>query len=274
VGLISLKNKRLLWDFDSPIYASLFIAQKNAEEEGLDEVPISYACQSLKTSVAGFIEHVENDDVTLYMQGKDNFRKEIAKILPYKGNRPPKPALYDAVREYAVNYLGAILVDVMEAEDRVAIEYNLDPENSVFCAVDKDCLQVPGLHYDPQKKTTRVISPLEGNRRLFSQILTGDRIDNILGIPGLGDKAAERLTEGVRTFRQGWGVVKEQYYKAFGEQRCFQKETPKGLRWAFEKGSGLVCSSGDVLDWREALEETCHLVYLLRSEEDRFMVID
>lgn len=268
-----LKNKRLVWDFDSPIYASIAIATKNADEQGLEEVPKEFAFKALKTTIQGLLDKAGHEDVVLYLTGRNNFRKALGTILPYKGNRPPKPPLYDEVRDYAVRAWKAIVVDEMEAEDMAAIDYNQNPEHSILIGLDKDLLQVPGYHYNPNKNTVSTISPSEGNLHLWKQVLTGDRIDNVLGIPGLGDKTAQKLLQGVRSYRQGWDVACTAYKNAFLNKRCMQVESDGKVRWVFERGSGLVRHDGTTIDWREAMIETGRLVYLLRQENDEFEVL-
>jgi 5'-3' exonuclease len=269
--MVDLKGKVPIVDGDTIIYSSAFACQK----DGVAEEPRN-AFYNAKLMMKKILNEFGTDDEwRLFIGGKDNFRVSLATILPYKGNRPPKPILYNDVRNYLIDFWNAEVVDGMEAEDMAAITYNEDTENQVLCAVDKDCLQVPGHHWNYQKGSYQYISPLEGNKRFWSQVLTGDKAcDNILGIPKLGEKKAAGLTKDVRTFRQGWQVVKDAYYEAFGKQRCLQIETPKGIRWGYEKGSGLVREDGTVMDWKEALVENCRLIYLLREEGKHFEPLD
>ena len=47
--------------------------------------------------------------------------------------------------------------------------------------------------------------------------LVGDRIDNIIGVKGIGDKKAQKLLEG-KTERQMWDIVVE----LLGEERALE----------------------------------------------------
>ena len=52
---------------------------------------------------------------------------------------------------------------------------------------------VPGHHYNPTKKEKYWISEEEGIRNFYKQILTGDTVDNIKGLKGIGPKKAEKI---------------------------------------------------------------------------------
>jgi len=272
---VDLWGKTPIVDADTIIYSASFACQEGRGDEAVAEES-SHAFHNAKKIVTGMFEkfNVEANGWRLFLGGKDNFRKSIARVQPYKGKRPPKPLLYEEVRNYLVTYWQAEIIDGMEAEDMAAIVYNEDPEENCLCAVDKDVLQVPGLHFNYNKGTTQVISPREGNLRLWAQILTGDSTDSITGIPGCGPVKANKLLQGVTTYRQGWRVAVEAYKDAFLHQRCFQKEKDGKLKWMYEKGSGLQCHDGTVIDYMEALVETGNLIYLLRSEGDSFKVLN
>lgn len=57
----------------------------------------------------------------MYLTGINNFRKSI--YPEYKANRTaPKPKHLQELRQYAVETMGAIIVDNIEADDMLAIE--------------------------------------------------------------------------------------------------------------------------------------------------------
>lgn len=268
-----LLNKRALVDTDSIVYSSCAVGK---DDEG-NEVE-RFALANAKTMVKRILKRFQTDcDYRLFLGGKDNFRRDIASIQVYKGKRPPKPTHYDAVREYLCNIWQAELVDGMEAEDKLAIVYNESPDDLIMVHIDKDINQVPGLHWNYQKDEYYVVTEEQGNRSFWVQVLMGDNIDAILGIPSLGMKKACALTENVRSFEEGWIVAKNAYYEAFGKQRCYKKAingtnkdgSPK-MRYCYGPGSGLERHDGTYIDWREALLENCRLIYLLRNENEHF----
>jgi len=135
------------------------------------------------------------DDYKAYITGKGNFRNEIAVTEPYKGNRKDakRPVHYEAIRHH-LQRLGAELVEGQEADDAVAIEASTN--GGWIVSIDKDLDQVPGWHYNFVKKEEYYVEEFEGLKNFYSQILTGDRIDNIIGLKGIGPvKAAKILAE-------------------------------------------------------------------------------
>jgi len=67
----------------------------------------------------------------------------------------------------------------------------------VICSVDKDFDQVPGWHYNFVKNEKYYVTPEEGLFFFYRQILMGDRIDNIMGIKGIGEKKSAKILEGM-----------------------------------------------------------------------------
>ena len=84
-------------------------------------------------------------DYQTYLTGKTNFRFEIAKSHPYKGNREStkKPEFLGTAREHMINKYNALISDNEEADDLIAkaaaeLEYDC-----TVASVDKDMLQIP-----------------------------------------------------------------------------------------------------------------------------------
>jgi len=137
-------------------------------------------------------------DVKLYLTGSGNFRERVATITPYKGNRDPrhKPAYMRQIRQYLCDVWNAKVICGIEADDEVSIIQSLDPNDVCVAGIDKDLLQVPGLHYVP-KKGFKNISEHSGILRLYWQIMAGDTTDNIKGCYKLGTKGALKLVKSI-----------------------------------------------------------------------------
>ena len=54
-------------------------------------------------------------------------------------------------------------------------------------------LQIPCSHYNPNKRTMTEMGEFEGLRFFYTQILTGDKADNIIGLYGIGPKKADKI---------------------------------------------------------------------------------
>lgn len=145
----------------------------------------------------------------LHLTGKTNFRNNVARTVPYKGNRKAeKPVHYHLLREYLELSWGASVSKNMEADDVLAIRATELGDASVIVSLDKDLDQVPGWHYNFVKRTHYNVTPEQGLLRFYMQMLTGDRVDNIKGVRGIGDKKAEKLLTG-KTEPEMWDLCVE-----------------------------------------------------------------
>lgn len=132
-------------------------------------------------------------DFELRLTGPTNFRTEVAVSTPYKGGRTSeKPKHFLALRQHMMD-MGAVVSDNEEADDIVVYQYLAEPEKYVMVHVDKDLDQCPGYHYNPVKKVFYEVSESDGIRAFYSQLLVGDRVDNIEGIRGIGPAKALKI---------------------------------------------------------------------------------
>ena len=150
------------------------------------------------------------DDYKAYITGKGNYRNELAVTEPYKGNRKDakRPQHYDAIRKH-LQRLGAELVEGSEADDAVATEAT--KTGGWIVSIDKDLDQVAGWHYNFVKQEEYYVTEEEGLRNLFTQVLTGDRTDNIIGLKGIGPKKAEKLLQDCKTEREYYDACLKAY---------------------------------------------------------------
>lgn len=166
------------------------------------------------------------------LTGPGNFREELAKQRPYKGNRDlsHKPEHYQAIRDYLHEVWSAEIIHGHEADDEASIAAwaQLEAANAagyVVCTVDKDLDQVPGLHYDYAKRVFYDVDMLSGEMRFWEQCVSGDPTDNIPGCYKTAGVGAERLVRDLvstaikaDTDEEGWrklvwdGIVK--HYEA------------------------------------------------------------
>jgi len=154
------------------------------------------------TTMASFLEDMlmhdlDCSDWTTYLTGKTNFRNEIAVTEKYKGNRKKdKPIHIQLLRDYLVASWNGVVSDGNEADDEIAIAATSLGDESIIVSLDKDFDQVQGWHYNFVKKNKYYIKPEEGLLNFYMQFLVGDRIDNIIGVDGIGPVKARKLLEG------------------------------------------------------------------------------
>jgi len=172
-------------DSDSLTYAVGF--SSNDKEEAI-------AISRMEQTMIELCMDLDCDDYQGYLTGKGNFRYDIAVTTPYKGTRvSEKPVHLQALRDHLVKSWGFIVVDGIEADDIVAIKGTELKDNCIIVGIDKDLDQIPGWHYNYRKKEKYYVSEFEGLTAFYTQILTGDRIDNIVGLKGIGPVKAKRI---------------------------------------------------------------------------------
>ena len=176
---------------DTPVFATA-IASEDVSE--------SIAKSRLDLTIRNIVKGSGCTDYKLFVSGGNNFRYDIDPT--YKANRTGSdPKWREALRLHLINEWNAYECVGFEADDMCGVEQKEDGSTCIV-AIDKDLLQVPGLHYSwpiIRKNTIvreglfREISKEEGMRTFFTQALTGDTSDNIKGIYGIGHKKAEKL---------------------------------------------------------------------------------
>jgi 5'-3' exonuclease len=144
---------------------------------------------------------VDCDGHELFLTGKNNFRHDIAVTEPYKGNRKDskKPKHLPLLREYLQTAWAAKVSEGQEADDDIAIRATELGDESIIVSTDKDFNQVPGWHYNFVKKVKGYVTPEEGMRFFYKQILTGDSADNIKGLFRVGDVKATKMLADSKT---------------------------------------------------------------------------
>jgi 5'-3' exonuclease len=172
------------------------------------------------------INHTLARDYKVYLSGVNNFREQIATIVPYKHNRKKenRPTLYEEARQYLIDFYRAEVVEGIEADDILGImqhkpDDNYDPFSqglsTCIASIDKDLLMIPGNHYNLKSKHIRFVSLDEANKTYWKQVLTGDwQCDRIPGLKGVGSVTAEKMLKDETTFIDLEMKVKDTYRNA------------------------------------------------------------
>lgn len=201
------ENKVVLIDADSLMYFSSYGSE---EDQILSETKLSEKIYDI-LNIIGNSYNVEKYYV--FVKGKDNFRY---KIFPaYKKNRPEKHPIIDVLNKYLVDNFGAIESHNAESDD-YAYSYSQLPEykgRAIICSVDKDMLQIPGLHYDYQKNKFHFIDEETARYNLAIQLIMGDAADGIPCLKGYGPKKAQALIEKGMSWKHCLRVILREYQK-------------------------------------------------------------
>lgn len=164
-----------------------------------EEDPVEYAMHSLKVATLDIMDECGASTGHFYLTGADNYRMEYGtEEHPYKGNRKDsrKPRHYDALRDFAVRKLDAIVVDGQEADDALGIA--AVQHGHGIATLDKDLMGVPGWHYTwaGKNKGVYIVTEEEADRFFYKQLLTGDATDNIPGLYRMvGQKATAKVLD-------------------------------------------------------------------------------
>jgi 5'-3' exonuclease len=189
-----------LIDGDVVVYRCGFASQKQTEAQN---------CMNTEVVMRDILKAVQATSYRVYLSDslENNFRYKIDP--QYKANRKDmeRPVHYGAIRQYLMNEYQATITPGQEADDALGIEqtrinaYLDDPEfggdPTVICSIDKDLLQIPGYHYNLSSGSRTTVTPLEGIRHFYKQLLIGDRVDNIEGVRGIGPVKAGQMLDGV-----------------------------------------------------------------------------
>jgi len=212
-----------------------------------------------------------------FFSGADNFRMDIATTKGYKANRKhDKPFNYANLVMYVEAKYVTVRHDNMEADDGMAIfqtewEYcrPLNEEGQcIIVTVDKDLRQVNGWHYSPEGYNFPSFGPvyvtdensyieLSANRKkvvgtgylfFYSQLLTGDGVDNIPGLPHTGPVAAFNILANATTKGEAYEAVREAYRDVCWDPDVYLKEQAD-LLWMVRE----VNDEGEPVLWQPPL---------------------
>ena len=178
--------------------------------------PWSECVEFITDFIKSLVKKTKSDDYELHLSGHTNFRKDIAVTKPYKGNRKGyKPFYYQKVRDYLIDEYGALVSEDEEADDTLAIAQTNDKENTVICTIDKDLWTIPGAKYDFKREELSYVTDYDGIRHFQYQMLAGDPVDNIQGVPKIGPVKAKKILNDNEDIQDAWIVIREAYRDSY-----------------------------------------------------------
>lgn len=189
------------------------------------------------------------------MEFRPNYRFERATSKPYKARKSQRPLHYYNLRAYALATHGCRIAVGMEADDLLAMEQQADL-STIICSRDKDLRQVAGMQYSWEcgaqpgwgPKCVSHIGELslsekgklsgEGMKFFYAQLIMGDPVDTIPGLPRGGPAMAYKALAECESEEEMYAAVKELYEKKMGDS------------------------------WREYLQEQADLLWMVREVEN------
>lgn len=248
----------------------------------LDPPPFEYVAELLDNRIAEICGAVmATHHPIIYLTGKGNFREAIAKRKPYKGTRKEdgKPWHYANIWAYLQGAYNAIIIEGMEADDAMCIEQmkgvkavdefisdaEFLPMETIICTRDKDLRQCPGWHFGWELGNQPQFGPLlvegwgyislsDDNKKLrgvgekffYAQLIMGDPVDNIPGLPKSGPKAAFDIVGNTQTREEAFKAVLEAYRGFYGDSAKAEMLEQGQLLWMVRE----LDEEGKAVMWR------------------------
>jgi 5'-3' exonuclease len=224
-------TRKVLVDGDIIAYRAAFATQDGSEGDAqskTDEL-LSYIWD--KTIDIPF---PSEEDFHVYLTGSNNFRVEVAKTAVYKGNRKKveKPQYLEVIRQHILANYPCTVAEGEEADDAIAIEATRLGPDAVIASIDKDFLQVPCTHYNFVKDEWITVEEFDGLRFFYTQVLTGDAVDNIKGLYRVGPVKAGQMLEGITTEVGLYEACMDAYLTSKEGLMVDLKDRPQ---WAYER---------------------------------------
>jgi len=217
----------------------------------------AYNKNSAEEAFEAYMERLEDlkldtfcDDFMVAVYGVDNFRHDFFADYKNTPNRHKSKAnnpYFFELRAMIVEQGLGVPADGMEADDLVRIwseEQKALGNTTVIASVDKDLQCIPGAHFLIHRDTLIHVDEDTADNHYWTQILTGDSVDNIRGLKGIGPKKAQAILKGAKTSEERKQRVIDKYYEVYGG------------------------------NWKTEITHTGTLIHIMRTPTDMFNVGD
>jgi 5'-3' exonuclease len=182
------------------------------------------AYKALKNTLRSIEEGLFCDYSLIAVKDVVNFRNDIYHLYKSKRQKAKFPtSIIQMLRDRLVEDGLAITAHGREADDLLRIWSNeaIKAGHSAYiCSIDKDLDCIPGNHCNIKTEKLRVyeVTPKEAERKYWEQILQGDNIDNIPGLPGIGPKKAKAALANCTTTEEYKVAVAREYQRIYKDE--------------------------------------------------------
>jgi DNA polymerase I len=181
-----------------------------------EDQPSGIALARLRETFGGILRSLDIQDYIAFLTSTDHSNFRYSLFPQYKANRKqPKPIHYDLLRATLEEDYGARIITGEEADDAIGIENAQRRGDAIVVSIDKDLKQLPGKHYNFVKSVAFSVTPEEGLKYFYNQLLMGDRTDNIPGLTGIGEKKAAAALARAGVEEHLFQIATEMYKKEF-----------------------------------------------------------
>jgi DNA polymerase-1 len=204
---VSKRIVYMLLLIDGDVLAYMACKERKSTKGGFDDEDASYSLKEdedyLEESWKNFLKLLNDicethwsPDYLMAVKSSFNFRNLL--YSDYKMNRHKDMSktnkFVTLIRKRAVEESLAIEAFNREADDFLRMwSHQATAAGDAYTVVsnDKDLFCIPGKHYNPKTGVTKTVGHFEAKKHFYEQLLKGDNVDNIPGIPGIGPKKAE-----------------------------------------------------------------------------------
>jgi len=210
--------RTLLIDADILVYKAAFSAEENIqwdEETWTTTANIEKGRDSLDQLVSDMCISLGTSQVIMCMTAPNNWRKDILPSYKEQRKATRKPVLIKPLMQYIRDTYVTYERPTLEADDVLGIlaTAQVITGEKVVCSIDKDLLQIPGQHWNIDKKALTVVTEEAGIRLHLRQTLTGDPVDNYTGLPGCGPVKADKILSDLPDVPSMWAAIVAAYEK-------------------------------------------------------------
>jgi 5'-3' exonuclease len=208
------------------------------------------AKKKLDEILQSIVETIFCDDYLIAVGGPNNWRETF--YVDYKrspsrlASKKNKAEYFDQLKAYLASKENSVLTDGFEADDLIRIWTTQAEEAGdpfVLCTIDKDLDCVPGYHFNfGRTEKFYIVTPDEGDAHYWKQILMGDNVDNIPGLPKVGPVTANKILADCDTTTKRKEAVIGAYKEKYGDK------------------------------WKDYLLANGRLIHIWRHIDDHFMI--
>jgi 5'-3' exonuclease len=148
---------------------------------------------------------------------RDDLYPEYKQIPSRVTGRKARPPHFQKVKEYLYSLEQTVVADNIEADDLLGILSRQLGDDCVIVTVDKDMDQLAGRHYNPKwmKERYYIVNEEQADRFFLEQLLKGDPIDKIPGLPKCGPMKAAKILETAKTVAEAASLVLDEYFLTY-----------------------------------------------------------
>jgi len=200
----------------------------------LDADPLMFRAAYNKTSLEQALETWEErlqdlknttfcDEIKIAVYSATNYRKDFFpdyKNTPGRIKAKANNPFFFELRDLLVEKELVTVAEGMEADDLVRIWHEEEAAKgniTVIATVDKDLQCIASNHYLIHHDKMIQVDEETANIHYWTQVLTGDSVDNIRGIKGIGPKKAAGILEGATSHEERCQKVVDKYYEVYGD---------------------------------------------------------